>query len=396
MIVQKYGGSSLATADKIIKVAKNIIERKKIVKDIIVVVSAIGDSTDELLGLAQKVSSNPLERELDVLLSTGEQQTIALLSMALNDLGCKAISLTGLQAKIRTKGSHTRASILNIKRDIIKKFLNEGNVVVIAGFQGVNEEGDITTLGRGGSDTTAVALAAEFNCPCEIYTDVDGIYSIDPKIYKNSQRISRLNYDIALEMSRLGARIIDKRALTLGKKFKVPLYIGNSFNNKIGTIIGGGNMEELKVLSLVADCNQIQVKIKNIPNDMGKLSHVFKILGKYNLDIGMTENNLVDGNLEISFVCSKEYIKLLSSIEKEMISTIYGFIEMEISESTRVSIIGNGRINQAEITSNVFDIIDGTNIKYKKLYTSELSLSYFFDGGDINYLINRLAEVFNL
>ncbi len=197
-------------------------------------------------------------------------------------------------------------------------------------------------------------------------------------------------------MTRLGAKVIDKRALALGKKFGVPICIGNSFENEIGTIIGDDSMEELKVLSLVADDSQIEVKIKNIPNKIDNLSNIFKILGKYDLDIGMTENNLTDKNLNISFICSKEYTKLFSPIKKEIVRDIDRFVEVEVNNTTRVSIIGTGRINQAEVTSKIFDLIKETNVKYKKLCTSELSLSYFFEGGEIKELINGLAQAFNL
>lgn len=396
MIVQKYGGSSVSTPDKIIQIARNIIKRKESTEDIIIVVSAMGGNTDYLLQLAKDISLEPLDRELDVLLSTGEQQSMALLSIALNELGCKAISLTGAQAKINTEGSHTRTSIIDIKEDTIKKYLREGNVVIVAGFQGINHKEDITTLGRGGSDTTAVALAAKFKCPCEIYTDVDGIYSIDPRVYEGALKIPEISYDIALEMARLGTKVMDKRALALGKKMQVPIYIGDSFKNEIGTIIGSDNMEELKVVSLVVDDSQIEVKIKNIPNKIDKLSNIFGILGKYNLDIGMTENNSIDNCLNISFTCSKEYIKLFSSIKKEIRTTIDGLIELEINDITRMSLISTGRVNQAKITSQIFDIIKETSIKYKRLCTSEVSLSYFFEGGEMKDLIDKTAQIFNL
>lgn len=396
MIVQKYGGSSVSTPDKIIQIARNIIKRKESTEDIIIVVSAMGGNTDYLLQLAKDISLEPLDRELDVLLSTGEQQSMALLSIALNELGCKAISLTGAQAKINTEGSHTRTSIIDIKEDTIKKYLREGNVVIVAGFQGINHKEDITTLGRGGSDTTAVALAAKFKCPCEIYTDVDGIYSIDPRVYEGALKIPEISYDIALEMARLGTKVMDKRALALGKKMQVPIYIGDSFKNEIGTIIGSDNMEELKVVSLVVDDSQIEVKIKNIPNKIDKLSNIFGILGKYNLDIGMTENNSIDNCLNISFTCSKEYIKLFSSIKKEIRTTIDGLIELEINDITRMSLISTGRVNQAKITSQIFDIIKETSIKYKRLCTSEVSLSYFFEGGEMKGLIDKTAQIFNL
>lgn len=396
MIVQKYGGSSVATPDKIIQIAKNIIKRKESVGDMVIVLSAMGKNTDHLLELARTISPEPSDRELDALLATGEQQTIALLSIALNEQDCKAISLTGAQAKINTCGSYTRASILDIKEDTIKRYLKKGNVVIVAGFQGINENEDITTLGRGGSDTTAVALAAKFKCPCEIYTDVDGIYSIDPRVYKKALKIHKINYDTALEMARLGTKVIDKRALVLGKKMQVPIYLADSFNNEIGTIIGSEDMEELKLVSLVVDDSQIEVYIKNIPNKIDKLSNIFKILSKHNLDIGMTENNLINNSLNISFTCSKEYIKTFSSIKREITNSIDRFIDLETNDITRISLVGTGRMNQAELTSQIFDIIKETSVKYKKLSTSELSLSYFFEGGDIKDLINRLAHFFKL
>ncbi|WMM24951.1 aspartate kinase [Tissierella sp. MB52-C2] len=396
MIVQKYGGSSLETTDKIIQVAKKIIERKRTAKNIVVAVSAMGKTTDRLIELAKEISSDPIERELDVLLSIGEQQTISLLSMALNNLGHKAISLTGTQARINTKGNYTRASIEDIEKSIINKYLEEGNIVVIAGFQGVNEKGDITTLGRGGSDTTAVALAAKFNCPCEIYTDVDGIYSIDPRLYEGPCKISKINYDIALEMARLGAKVVDKRALALGKRYDVPIYVGDSFKDQLGTRIGGESMEELKILSLMVDDNQVEVRIKNIPNKIDKLSNVFRILGRYNLDIGMAENNLIDEDINISFICSKEYMKLFPSIKKDIVNNVDRLIDVEINDTTRISIVGTGRINQAKVTSEIFDIVKESGIKYKKFCTSELSLSYYFEKAEVKNLINRLAKNFNL
>jgi aspartate kinase len=396
MIVQKYGGSSLETTEKIIQVAKKIIERKKTTRNIIVAVSAMGKTTDRLIELAKEISPEPIERELDVLLSIGEQQTISLLSMALNNLGHKAVSLTGAQAGINTKGNYTRASIEDIEKSIIKKYLEEGNIVVVAGFQGVNEKGDITTLGRGGSDTTAVALAAKFNCPCEIYTDVDGIYSIDPRLYEESCKISKINYDIALEMARLGAKVVDKRALVLGKRYEVPIYVGDSFKDQLGTRIGGESMEDLKILSLMVDDNQVEVRIKNIPNKIDKLSNVFRILGRYNLDIGMTENNLIDEDINISFICSKEHMKLFPSIKKDIVNNVDRLINLEINNTTRISIVGTGRINQAKVTSEIFDIVKEFGMKYKKFCTSELSLSYYFEKVEVKNLIHRLAKNFNL
>lgn len=238
MIVQKYGGTSLENTGKILKVAEKIIEKKRLNKNIIVVVSAMGDTTNNLIKLAREISLSPSKRELDALLSTGEQEAAALLSMALNSLGCRAVSLTGGQVGIATKGDYTKSKIVDIEKNRIEECLKQGKVVVVAGFQGINEKGDITTLGRGGSDTSAIALAAKFACPCEIYTDVDGIYSRDPNIYKESSLISNLDYELALEIAKSGARVIDENALSLAKKYNVPITIGNTFKDDIGTIIG--------------------------------------------------------------------------------------------------------------------------------------------------------------
>ncbi|MBU5437106.1 aspartate kinase [Tissierella sp. MSJ-40] len=396
IIVQKYGGSSVSTPKKISQIANKIVKRKKETQYIVVVVSAMGKTTNHLIQLAKEICTTPCDRELDVLLSTGEQQSIALLCMALNQLGCEAISLTGIQAGIKTKGNYTRSSILDIRDDIIKNHLLDGKVVVIAGFQGVNQEGDITTLGRGGSDTTAVALAAKLNCPCEIYTDVDGIYPIDPRIYSDAKKLSKISYDIALEMARLGAKVIDKRALSLGKKFQVPIYVGHSFNEELGTNIGGDMMEELKVTSLVIDDSQIEVKINNIPNRIDTLSKVFEIVGRYNLDISMAENNSFDATANISFTCPREHTYLFPSIKKEIVSTIDQWINIEINDTTRVSVVGTGRVNQAEITAQILNAVKESGLKYKKISTSELSLSYFFEGEQKGDLINKLAKVFDL
>lgn len=396
MIVQKYGGSSVSNVEKILNIANNIIQKKELEPDIIVVVSAMGNNTDYLLNLSKEISPTPSERELDVLLSTGEQQTTALLSMALNALGCKAISLIGAQVKIETTGCHTRSSISNIQSDSIKKYIDKGNVVIVAGFQGVNEQGDITTLGRGGSDTTAVALAATFKCPCEIYTDVKGIYSIDPKLYTGSKILKKLSYELALEMARLGAKVIDKRALSLGRKFNVPIYIGDSLKNKIGSKIGAFKMENFKITSLVIDIEQIEVTINNIPNKQEDISKLFHILGKYDLDIGIIENTVQKNKLKVSLICNKEHHLLLKNIIGEVKNEIDQLINLEIGNVARLSIITSGRMNQAEVSSKIFSFINEAKLKCEKFYTSELSLSFLFKSIDMKDLVNRLAINYNL
>ena len=234
-LVHKYGGTSVATPEKIKNVAKRIIREKEKGLDMVVVVSAMGKTTDHLVELAGQISQHPDERELDLLLSTGEQVSIALLTMALQEEGYEAISLTGFQAGIKTVGPHTKNKIIDIDIDKVKDYLAEGKIVIVAGFQGMNELGEITTLGRGGSDTTAVALAAKLSFPCHIYTDVEGIYSVDPRLYKPAKKLEVISYEEMMEMASLGAGVMEPRSILIGQKYKVPIYVASSMNQEKGT-----------------------------------------------------------------------------------------------------------------------------------------------------------------
>ncbi|EET88484.1 aspartate kinase [Clostridium carboxidivorans P7] len=230
-IVQKYGGTSVGTIDKIKAVAKKVIERKKEGNDIVVVVSAMGKTTDKLIDMAKQISDNPNKREMDMLISTGEQVTIALLSMVFQESGYDSVSLTGFQAGIKTGGVHTKNRIFDIEIQNVENHLKDGKIVVVAGFQGMNENGDITTLGRGGSDTTAVALAAKLNCTCEIYTDVDGIYGVDPRVWPNAKKLDYISYEEMMEMASLGAGVMETRAVEIGCKYKIPIYVASTHGN---------------------------------------------------------------------------------------------------------------------------------------------------------------------
>ncbi|MDX8336940.1 MULTISPECIES: aspartate kinase [Cetobacterium] len=236
-LVIKYGGSSVATLEKIEKVAHYVKGLKEKIEDIVVVVSAMGKTTDELLKKAAYFGENLNKRELDMLISTGEQQSIALLSLALNSIGCDTVSYTGYQIDLKTEGNYGDSEILDINKDFLEKKLKENKVIIVAGFQGVNELGDITTLGRGGSDTTAVALAGVLGCECKIYTDVDGVYTEDPRKNKEAQKIGKISYDKMEEMSRNGAKVLETKAVKMGRKYRVPIYIGESLGQENGTYI---------------------------------------------------------------------------------------------------------------------------------------------------------------
>ena len=234
-VVLKYGGSSVATIEKIKAIAEYVVNLKKTkYDDVIVVASAMGKTTNALIAMAKEITSSPSQRELDSLLSTGEQQTVSLLSMAINSMGQKAVSLTGYQANVKTVGVHTKSKIKRIDTERIEEYLKDDNVVIVAGFQGINDHGDITTLGRGGSDTSAVALAASLNCECRIYTDVEGIYSVDPRLYKNAKFLDKISYEEMMEMANLGAGVMETRAVEIGKKYNIPIFVGKTLSETGG------------------------------------------------------------------------------------------------------------------------------------------------------------------
>ena len=289
IIVHKYGGSSVATTDKIIEIAKYLGEVKDQGHDVIVVVSAMGKRTDALISLAKEITKDPDKRELDRLMSTGEQTTIALLAIALKSLGYDAISLTGVQAGIKTSGFHTKNVIDSVDNNKINDLLKEGKIVIVAGFQGVNSRGDVTTLGRGGSDTSAVALAAALDARCEIYTDVDGIYSIDPRVYKEAKKLPLISYDEMMELAYLGAGVMEPRAVELGKKYGVEIYVGKSLGEKNGTIICAEEkcMEKKLITGISINENTAMVNIENIPTYAKNVYIVFNSAEKNGVNIDM-------------------------------------------------------------------------------------------------------------
>jgi len=270
IVVQKYGGSSVADIDRIKNVANRIKQRKDKNDDIVVVVSAMGKSTDNLIAMAKSLSQNPDKREMDVLLSTGEQVTISLLSIALNEMGIKAVSLTGAQAGIKTDGIHMKNKIVDVDDERIRKYLAEGNVVIVAGFQGINENDDITTLGRGGSDTTAVALSAKLNAVCEIYTDVDGIYSVDPRLYSKARKIDVISYEEMMEMSCLGAKVMESRSIEIAARYNVNLYVASSMNDERGSFIKeyDETMENNPITGMSISDDVLMVTFENIDGEV--------------------------------------------------------------------------------------------------------------------------------
>ncbi|MFH1380659.1 MAG: aspartate kinase, partial [Candidatus Omnitrophota bacterium] len=295
IIVQKYGGTSVGDTKKIINVARRIVSYKDNGYDVVVVVSALGGATDELIALASEITKKPSERELDMLISTGEQVSMALLAMAVQKLGKEAISFTGSQVGIMTDNSHTKARIIDIAGGRIRRALKEGKIAIVAGFQGINADQEITTLGRGGSDTTAVALAAALGAKmCEIYTDVDGVYTADPRIVKNARKLNKISYEEMLELASLGAKVLHSRSVEVASKFNIPLHVRSSFSKKNGTIITKEvkAMEDMLVSGVTLNKNEAKITICDAPDKPGIAGRIFGEIARNNINIDMIIQNV--------------------------------------------------------------------------------------------------------
>lgn len=398
-VVQKYGGSSVATVDKIKEIAKKLIKEKESGKRIVVVVSAMGKTTNGLIDMANQVSKSPSKRELDTLLSTGEQVTISLLTMAIKEFGHNATSLTGFQAGILTEGAHTKNRIKDINIEKVKKFLDEGNIVVVAGFQGINEDGDITTLGRGGSDTTAVALAAKLGCPCEIYTDVDGIYGIDPRLYPPAKKLDFITYEEMMEMSSLGSGIMETRSVEIGLKYKVPIYVGLNIGEKNGTYIKefDETMEQNSVTGVSATDNVLMITLNNIPYNTKSISNIFESLAERNVNIDMISQTSPSSNhVNVSFTTSKDDESTINEIISTLKLDVPEIEYVKESNISKVSVVGMGMRNQSGVASQIFKIFADNGIEFKQVTTSEISISYTVNSNDKEKTVTALCKELGL
>lgn len=385
ILVHKYGGTSVASTDKIKNIAKKIIAEKEKGHDLVVVVSAMGKTTDDLIELSKKISTNPDKRDLDMLLSTGEQVSISLLSMALKEYGVDAICLTGFQAGIKTQGPHTKNKIIDIDIEKVKSYLKEGKVVVVAGFQGMNEKGDITTLGRGGSDTTAVALAAKLRGGCHIYTDVDGIYSVDPRLYKEAKKLDDISYEEMMEMASLGAGIMEPRAVEIGCKYQIPIYVASSQHDITGTTIRGvdHNMEENVITGLSISDDVLMVTISNLEFKVENIAIVFEKLAEANINVDMiSQTGPINGIVNLSFTASTDDYDVIKEVMQQL-KKQYQEIDIELEDDiTKVSVIGVGMLNQSGVTEKIFRILANHHISFRQVTTSEISISYTINKKD--------------
>ena len=396
IIVHKYGGSSVATTDKIKNIAKHLIEVQKSGKKLVVVVSAMGKTTDGLIKLAKEISSNPNKRELDRLMSTGEEQTIALLSMALIEMGAKAISLTGAQAGIKTLGIHTKNTIDSIDNTSIVNYLNEGNIVIVAGFQGINENGDVTTLGRGGSDTSAVALACSLGAECRIYTDVDGIYTIDPRVYPNSKKLESISYEEMLELAYLGAGVMEPRAVELGFKYGIPIYVGKTLGEENGTIITFKEkvMEKKEIRGISVNKNVIMVTIDNIPTYAKNIYPIFKKASENGITIDMiSQNDVISENGSIAFTTNKTDEVVVNNIFNQLNEKYNVIINNKV---VKVSLVGIGLSTSITTLTKIFEVLSENNISFHQISSSEITISIIVSEEVGDKVASLLAKKFEL
>lgn len=395
--VLKFGGSSVATVEKIQALANRIQKRQAEGFKLVIVVSAMGKSTNGLIDLANQISKSPKKREMDMLLSTGEQVSVSLMTMALDEIGVDAIGLTGAQAGILTHGLHTKNKINSIDPKRIVEQLNQNKVVVVAGFQGINELGDITTLGRGGSDTSAVALGAAIGCDVEIYTDVSGIYGIDPRIYPQAKQITEISYDEMKEMAFLGAKIMEPRSIEIGQRYGVNIYVGSAHSDEVGTWIKEkSHMEQKSVTGVTAIDDVVLVSVEAKVNK-GLTAHLFKLLAENEVNVDViTQSITTDHYVSVSFTISKNDIvaveKILNELKNEDNQIEYNLD----TDNVKVSIVGEGMRTQTGVAANVFDLFLQEGIEFKLVSTSEISISYTMDKAFKEKAMVALAQDFNL
>lgn len=397
----KFGGSSVGDADRMKRVAARIVDRQRQGNRCVVVVSAMGDTTDDLIDLSKQiVSGAPPAREMDMLLSTGEQVSMALLAMAIRELGESAVSYTGWQAGMITDPVHSKARITDIRPDRVIKSVEEGHIVIVAGFQGMTEDGQITTLGRGGSDTTAVALAAAIKADlCEIYTDVDGIYSTDPRVVKVARKLNEICYDEMLELANLGAAVLHPRAVEYAKHYQVPLVVRSSFSTNEGTYVKEEAVMEQGVVvkGIAYDKNVSRISILGVPEKVGQLAKVFSALAKEGIDVDIiVQSGVKDGAADFSFTVSSSdkdrAMEVIASIQSEI-----GFREA-VSEVNlvKVSIVGAGMVSNPGVAATMFETISELGVSINMVSTSEIKMSCVIDADRLNDVVRALHTAYGL
>jgi aspartate kinase len=400
LVVQKYGGTSVGSIEKIRNVAKRVIETKKEGNDVVVVLSAMAGETDRLLRLAQEMTENPSPREQDVLISTGEQVSIALFSMAVQSLGYKATSLLGFQATIYTDHSYGRARISEIDTRRIMEEIRKDKIVAVAGFQGLDEKGNITTLGRGGSDTTAVAIAAALKANvCEIFTDVEGVYTTDPRVCSKARKMKKVSYEEMLEMASLGAKVLEIRSVEFAKKYKVPIHVRSTFTVKEGTMVlpEDKSMEKILVSAVTYNKNEARITITKVPDKPGTAVKIFTPISEAGVVVDMIiQNTSAEGLTDLTFTVPKVDFKKTMGILKKVAKEIKAERVLGDENIAKVSIIGLGMRNHAGVATTMFSTLAQEGINIMMIATSEIKISCVIDEKYTELAVRALHNAFHL
>ena len=383
LIVQKYGGTSVGNPERITNVAKRLLETQRAGNSVVAVVSAMSGVTDSLIKLAREVSSNPTEREMDVLLSTGEQTTMALTAMAIQSMGGKAVSLTGAQAGIVTNGVHTKAKISNITPNQIKKHLDRGEIVIVAGFQGETSEGAITTLGRGGSDLTAIALASAVEADaCQIFTDVDGVYTCDPRVVPTAKKIEEISYDEMLEMASSGSKVMQSRSVEFAKKFGVTFEVRSSFNNNPGTTVKeeSAGMEQVVVRGVSVERNQAKVTVAHVPDKPGCAARLFTALADAHVMVDVIVQNVsASGTTDISFTMNRDELEKIGDLLDRVAAEIGAGKVSKQDGIAKLSVVGIGMRTHSGVAAKLFEALAKGGINIQMISTSEIKIAVILD-----------------
>jgi len=401
LIVQKYGGTSVGNPERIKNVARRVVRTKEEGHDVVVVLSAMSGETDKLINLANQVSENPDPREMDMLVSTGERVTIALLAMAIQSLGHKAQSFTGRQAGIISDRVHTKARIERISGERVKQALKEGKIAVVAGFQGISETSDdVTTLGRGGSDLSAVAVAAALKADlCDIYTDVDGVYTTDPNMVPQARKLDKISYDEMLELASLGAKVLQTRSVEFAKKYNVPVRVLSSFNDNPGTLVTkeDSDMEKVVVSGVAYDKNQVKVTVTGVPDKPGVAAQIFNEISTNNIIVDMIIQNIGEGGLtDMSFTVPKTDSKKISDLMKKVVAEI-GAKGVTVKEDiAKISIVGVGMRSHSGVAARMFSAMAKEGINIMMISTSEIKISIVIDAKYTELAVRVLHDTFEM
>jgi len=399
LLVQKYGGTSVGSPERIHHVAERIVRTRRGGADLVVVVSAMGDATDDLIDLARQVSPRSHPREMDMLLTAGERISMALVSMAVNDRGQEAVSFTGSQSGIVTDASHTRAKILEVKADRIREELKRGRVVIVAGFQGVSKDREVTTLGRGGSDTTAVALAAALEATeCEIYTDVDVVYTSDPRIVPGARKISRLSYDEMLELASLGAKVLHNRSVEIARRFNVPMHVRSSFNwNEGSRVARGDSMEQVIIRGIAHDTDVAKIALVGVPDRPGVASEIFQAVGGQGVNVRMiVQASGADGKNDVTFTVGSHEVNTVLPVLEEVRKKIGARAFLYDPDVAMLSVVGEGLATSPGTAGRVFSALAAAGVNIDLISTSSITITCVVRQADAERAVRSLHEALEL